>query len=382
MRSALRAVLFEDYDDNPRFLKDLTPYLAEVVMSVAQEGGLRNLEVVLGRRLAESFIFSRERIGKRLIILGGAACLVAEGTVMVPSVVEGGLRVSCIGPYWDLCFRQVYNDAASWVSSCTTSEVIKDILTDECPGVNSDQTNIDETSTDPSPWQTAENAYPGELIPRLGAMSDSQHREWYFWLKSGLLSGSTPQKPVPYFKPQDLETIDFWFDLRDFSPLGFELSPSLMELANDVRVMYRDSAGSQQQTSSATDSLSQSKYWLQEVWDVPIATVPPTVANQYRDMYLARYKNPQQSFSFRINGWVWDKMGTRHPLWKVIQDFPCNLGVRNLVPEEVMTAGIDREQVFAVAAARYSYARNELTITPDLEEKTMENLLALWMGAG
>ncbi len=382
MQSTLRAFLFEDYSINPRFVADLTPYLADVVISVAQHGGVRGLDLQLDRLLVDAFIFAQRYIGQRLVILDETADVVAEGTVMIPSIVERGNRISCIGPYQDLCFRQVYNDTASWIEAGTTSQQIKDMLTKECPAVSANQENIEETGTQNHPWQTAENAYPGDLIPRLAAMSDSEHREWYFYLKSPPLQGAILGRPVPYFKPQELETVHFWFGREDCPPDGLELSPSLLELANDVRIMYQDSAGTQRQTASAVDEDSKDRYWLREVWNVPVATVPASVAEQYRDMYLDRYKQPQQSLSFRLNGWIRSATGIRQSLWKVIQNFPCNIGIYDLMPEAAILGGIDRRQVFAVAAAQYSYASNTLTITPDLEEKVMENLLALWAGVG
>lgn len=379
---SLRAFLYDSNYGSPNWIMDLTPYLRDINLSVEQHGGVRSLELLLDHRWSAASLFTLQRIGHRILIVNNAVEVVAEGTIMVPSLVRAGNRVSCLGPYWDLCFRQVYNDTATWVGAAVTSEVIKDMLTDECPAVSSDQSNIAATGTDAAPWQTAENAYPGDLIPRLAAMSDASHREWYFWLKSAPPVGVVPQKPIAYFQPQDLTTVDFWFSRKDCPEGGIDFSPSLLGLVNDLRIMYRDAAGSQQQTGSATDSDSQAKYWLQERWSVPIATVPQAVAEQYRGMYLARYKDPQQSFSFRLNGWVGDEDGRRQPLWEVIKQFPCNIGIRDLLPEAAILSGVDRQQVFAVAAARYSYARNELTITPDLEERTMENLLALWMGAG
>lgn len=384
MRSALRTYLFSGFD-NPYFIEDLTPCVEDIIISAAVHGGVRDIEVLVGRERLASFTLAYRYIGKRLVIVDEGVEIVAEGTVITPAVTEEGNRIQCIGPFWDLCFRQVYNDAASWVDTGTTSEQVRDILTDECPAVSSDQANIVETNTLNYPWQPMDNAYPGDLLPRLATMSDSQRREWYFWLRSGYFRGSRPINPIPYFQPQDKNTVHFWFDRRDCSPGGLELSPSLMELANSVTCMYRDAANVQQQTAIAGDAESQSDYWLREVWGVPLPTVPQTVAEQYRDMYLARYKDPQQSISFTLNGWIKNKVGIQVPLWKVIQEFPCNLGIRNLAPQAAMlspTGVLDKEQVFSVTAVRYSYASNSLVVTPDLEEKTMEALIALWSGVG
>lgn len=381
-RDQLFVYLFWRYSTDPRFLADLTPYVSDIVFSVAQHGGLRDIELEFSRRPVDAFSFAYEHIGKRIVIMDNHLDIVAEGTIMAPSITEGGNRVLCAGPYWDLCFRQVYNDPASWVDTGTTTEQIEDMLDNECPAVSPSREWTRETSTPNHPWQPAENAYPGELIPRLAAMSDDQHREWYFWLQSAPPIGGTPQLPIPHFDYMDWDLVDFWVDREDCAPGGLEISPSLISLVTDVRIMYRDAAGAQQQTGSASDADKASEYWKREVWNIPIATVPTAVAEQYRDMYLARFKEPQQSMSFRLNSWVWDRMGNRWPLWKVIQRFPCNLGIRNLVPEAVALAGVDWKQVFNVAAARYSYARNVLEVTPDLEENTLEALIAMWSGAG
>lgn len=361
---------------------DLSSKLEDVTMFAQQDGGLRSLEAAVAIRPERTYEFLQNYIGRRLVILDQRLDVVAEGTIMVLYATERGMRLSCLGPYWDACFRQVYNDTSSWVESCTTSEVIKDILTDECPAVSTDQSGIDETNTDPAPWQTAENAYPGELISRLAGMSDSSSREWYFWLKSAPMLFCEPQPPIPFFKPHVVSLIDFWVDRVQCPEGGLELSPSVMELVTDARVMYRDAAGTQLLTASAVDSESEEHFWKQEVWDVTIATVPQTVAEQYRDLYLARYKDPQQSSSFRVTGWIRDSRSIRFPLWELIKKFPCTVGIRDLDATLPKIGSVDHKTTFAVAAARYNYARNELAITPDLEEKTMENLIALWMGAG
>lgn len=382
MRPSLSAYLFKRFNVAPLFEKDLTPYLSDVLISAALHGGVRDLELELSRGPIDAFQFAYEHIGKRIVIVDSDVEVVAEGTIMAPSIVAGGNRVQCAGPFWDLCFRQVYNDTASWVASGTTSAQIKDMLTDDCPAVSSIQGSVRETSTDNYPWQPSDNAYPGQLISRLAAMSDASNREWSFWLRSASLIGGTPQLPVPHFDYMDWDFRSYWVSREDCAPGGLDISPSLVGLATDVRIMFRDAAGAQQQTTSATDADAAQFYFAREVWNPSIPTVPSAVADEYRDMYLARFKEPQQSMSFRLNTWLWDEAGSRWPLWKIIQRLPCNIGIRNLMPEVTALEGVDWRQSFSVKAVRYSYARNVLEVTPDLEETTMENLLAMWMGAG
>jgi len=251
------------------------------------------------------------------------------------------------------------------------------MLTNECPGVNSDQSNMDEPGTNNFPWQPTDNAYPGDLIPGLAALSDASNREWYFWLQSAPMFGTTPQNPIPWFKHAANVPGLYTCWREDMAPGGLNLTPSLRELVNDLRVMYRDAAGTQRQTASTTDADSQARYGLREKWDMDLGLASAAAAAQYRDLLLARYKDPQQSANFTLNTCLYDQWGGKWPLWRGIADFPFKFTVNDLIPDTtVLGHTLDNKRTFITLACEYDYDRNTLTITPDTEDNRADAILA------
>lgn len=166
------------------------------------------------------------------------------------------------------------------------------------------------------------------------------------------------------------------------APGGLQLTPSLRALANDVRAMYRNAAGIQNQTASAIDAASQARYGLREKWNYDLGKAPATAADQYRNLLLAKFKDPQQSASFRVNSRIYDKWGGTWPLWRLIADFPCMFSVVDLVPDTLHTTGfwLDNQRTFMTLAAEYNYDSNMLTVVPDTEDNRADAMLARHRG--
>jgi hypothetical protein len=303
---------------------------------------------------------------------------VAEGVIMEPGISEDGNRIVASGPFQSYCFSQVYNDTASWVAAGTTSaQIAAMLLAAYCPDINSDQSNIGATGTNNFPWQPSDNAYPGDLIPNLAALSDANNAEWYFWLRSAPMIGTTPAAPIAYFKAHTSITQVYQAWRRDMRPGGLNLTPSLRDLVNDARVMFRNAAGAQVQTASATDTDSQARYGLREKYDWDLGAAAVTAAEQYRDLILARYKDPQQSANFELNTWLYDQWGGKWPLWRAIADFPFKFTVNDLIPDStVLGHTLDNKRTFITQAVEYDYDSNTLSITPDTEDNRADAMLA------
>jgi hypothetical protein len=358
--------------------QEITDIARGLVVRSAVHGGLQTIEFDIADRWVDAYRWAYEHIGSKVYVHDNALTPpVAEGVIFEPAISQDGNRIIAYGPWLAYCFSQVYNDTATWTAGGQTGAQIQDMLTTECPGVSTNQSNIDEPGTANWPWQPSGNAYPGDLIPGLAALSDASDREWYFWLRSAALSGTTPQKPIPWFKAQSSITQVYQCWRKDAAPGGLDLQPSLRELANDVRVMYRDAAGSQTQTGSATDADSQSRYGLRERWDMDLGLASAGAAAQYRDLILARYKDPQQSANFTLNNWLYDRYGGRWPLWRAIADFPFKFTINDLIPDSsVLGHTLDNKRTFITLACEYDYDSNTLTITPDTEDNRADALLA------
>lgn len=357
---------------------DISDRIRGPVIRADIHGGVQTIAVDLGDDYIDSYRRAYEYIGKKLYVVDNVATVpVAEGQIFEPGISEDGNRITAAGPWQAYCFSQVYNNTASWRTTGQTGAQIKHILSTECPGVNSDQSNIGEPGTNNFPWQPTDNAYPGNLIPGLATLSDAANAEWYFWLRSAPLVGTTPVSPIPWFKKAaDIPHL-YTCRRKDMAPGGLDLTPSLRELANDVRVLYRDAAGAQQQTDSAQDADSIARYGLREKWDFDLGLATRAAANQYRRLLRNRYRDPQQSASFTLNTWLYDRWGGKWPLWRAIADFPIKMTVLDLIPDNaVLGYTLDNKRTFITLACEYDHDRNTLRITPDTEDNRADALLA------
>jgi len=356
--------------------QEITEIISGLTMRAELHGGVQAISFDIADDYVGAYRWAYDHIGAQLYVFDNAVNPpVAEGVIFEPAISQEGSRIQGFGPWTAYMFNQVYNNTATWVAAGQTGAQVAAILTADCPGVNTDQSNINEPGTNNFPWQPSDNAYPGDLIPDLAALSDAAGAEWYFWLKSAPMTGTTPAAPLPYFKPASAITKVYQCWREDIVDL--ELRPSLSELGNDMRVMYRDAAGSQNQTVSAIDADSQARYWLRERWDMDLGTAPAAAALQYRDQLLARYKDPIQVASFTLNTWVYDEWGGKWPLWRVIADFPVKFTVNDLIPDStVLGHTLDYKRTFISLAAEYDHDANTLRIVPDTEDNRADALLA------
>ena len=165
------------------------------------------------------------------------------------------------------------------------------------------------------------------------------------------------------------------------APGGLDLTPSLRDLGNDIRVLWMDSAGVQRQTPSGTDADSQARYGLRERWDFDLGVATGAAARQYRAVLKQKYKDPPQSASFTLNTNLYDQWGGKWPLWRMIADFPTKFTVNDLIPDStVLGFTLDYKRTFITLAAEYDYDSNRLTITPDTQSNRADAILARYRG--
>ena len=362
----------------PSSWEDITPIVRNLVLRSVLPGGLQDIEFDIADDYVDSYRWAYDHIGASFYVFDNAVNPpVAEGVLFESGISESGNRVTIAGPWQAHCFSQVYNNTATWVAAGQTGAQIRAMLTNECPGVNTNQDNVDEPGTNNFPWQPTDNAYPGDLIPGLVALSDAANAEWYFWLQSAPMSGISPTAPIPWFKAATDVPGLYTCWREDMAPGGLNLTPSIRELVNDARVIYRDAAGTQNQTPSGTDADSQARYGLRERWDFDLGVATGAAARQYRAVLKQKYKGPQQSANFQLNTWAYDQWGGRWPLWRVIAAFPVKFTVMDLLPDTtVLGHTLDNKRTFITLAAEYHYDTNSLTITPDTEDNRADAMLA------
>lgn len=358
--------------------EDITHIVRGLILRAGLPGGLQTIQFDIADDYLDAYRWAYDHIGADIFVFDNAVSPpVAQGVIMEPGISQDGNRIIADGPYQALCFRQAYNDTASWTAAGQTGAQIQDMLTTECPGVNANQDNMDEPGTNNFPWQPSKNDYPGDIIPGLVAMSDPSNNDWHFWLASAPMSGTTPNEPIPWLKTAANIPGLYQCWRRDMAPGGLRLTPSLRDLVNDVQVPYRDSAGSPGQTASAVDAASQARYWLREGWKSDLGYATAAAAAQYRDLLLAEGKDAQQSASFKLNTRVYDQWGGRWPLWRLIADFPVKFTVNDLLPDDVVLGHtLDKKRTFITLAAEYNHDNSTLTIVPDTEDNRADVMLA------
>lgn len=264
----------------------------------------------------------------------------------------------------------------------TTTDIIKEALTNEVPAVGTDQSNIDETNTIVGFWQPPieeGGLYPGEIIEKLASLSDSTNKQWNYWLRNSMFDGVTPQLPTPYFKAQvDNGTFDWQIQPSMLAPASLTMERNIQEMRNHVRVIYRNMDEDDALTISdtASDATSIADYWQREV----ILTGGDLFnegANQYRDLYLAKYKDALLGKSLLLTSpYVLNDSGAKYPLW-----YPIKMGKSyfrvNLFPDPALfTTSFDRKQIGQATVMEYSDAQHSLRIHLDMEPNDVDFLLA------
>ena len=152
---SLRVLVWSDYNKNA-LLDDHTDNFTGLTFSTALHGGFKLCSLSVPMSLERLWLyFERENLAGRhfahLEILEEQK-IVWEGRIMAvgfdPSGANLSFNIEAAG-YWSSCRDQFYDSADSgntdWTSgSHTVDDIIKEMLTEECPDINSDQTNIDD----------------------------------------------------------------------------------------------------------------------------------------------------------------------------------------------------------------------------------------------
>lgn len=359
---------------------DLTEIVKGLRVRAVLHGGVESIEFDYAGDYIDGWRWAYDHMGESIYLIDNHCDTpVAEGVIVEPEITEEGCHIMAVGPFLAYCFSQVYNDAATWVSPATTGVQVGFMLTAECPGINSNQANVDDPGTTNSPWQPVENRYPGDYIPFLAGLSDAFYNDWWFWIRSAPLAGTRPNEPIAWFKAAP--DIPFLFTCSREDIAQIRISPSIRDLANSVRSFYTSAAGVQKITNEVIDATSIARYNRRERHDFDLGPAPATAAAQYTNLLLAKLKEPQQSASFVINTRIYNQWMGWLPLWRVIADFPVMFGVRDLIPDSTaLNYELDGKRTFVTLAAEYDHDAQQLTITPDSESSRADAMLSRYRG--
>lgn len=372
----LFAALYDNDLDTPSMQMAMLS-VSNIDISWAMHGGVQDYSLLYHCAPDDAYTFFRDYVGYRLIIADQYLdAPVADGFIYTATIVPAGVQLGCRG-FWarhfDTYYVQTVNDA--W----TTAELIKDALTNNVTVLSDSQHYIDDPGTVVGFWEPPdEGIFPGDLIQKMAALSDSSNNQWNYWVQHSPFNGTTPQKPLAYFQAQVNDgTFSWQVWKRMLMPGGPGLARDISRLANDVQVIYTDSDGLLTITAAGTDTYSQGTYWAREA-HLSLGDVPAIAATQYRDLHLNKYKDPMLTYNFTIGGsMILDEAGQYWPLWSVIKEGGGYMRCADIFPTATMfSESWDRLRVGQIMEARYSSSNNTLQISLDQESNAVDALLA------
>lgn len=344
-------------------------------------GGVQAIEFDYGCNPAIAYNFYKEHVGSRIVVADQFFDRpVAEGWVYGIALASFGARILVRGP-WYRHFDQF--DDTDYPLAQTSSAVIKSSLTNFVPVVSTNQDNIAETSftlNATGTWGLSEyGLYPGDVITKLAAMSNSSLKQWNYWLRSARFSGLLPERPIPYFEEQVNDgTFDWQINQSDLTREGVTTERNIDELANNVLVIYRDIPnGEQILTAWSADTTSQSGFWLREIV-LSGGEMVPTGATQYRDLMLAKYKDPMLKRQMTITSpYIKNNGNSRWPLWYPIKQGGGYLRINDVFADaQIFDESWDRKRIGQIMTAEYDDNSYSLRISLDTQDDRSDVLLA------
>lgn len=133
-------------------------------------------------------------------------------TVGGPASIRQGIQFTALG-YWSSCRDQFYSTAIAGSTDWTTGgphtldDIVKEVLDDQCPGIDSDQAGIEALSRDLEGIDLSDYHYAQEWIRDLLTLSDSDNAVAHFFVW---------EDRKPYLTKRNVSSIDW--RLRRSSP--------------------------------------------------------------------------------------------------------------------------------------------------------------------
>jgi len=375
MAAGLQIRLFDNNLTSPTLIDDLTERISKLSFTTALNGGFRDATFMLTMGFDQAWQWlSRE--GKRgfhfyRVVIYEAHDIVWEGRITDIALkvqnLDHGILVNCLG-YWSATRDQLYSDDdhTDWTSGSghQIDEIIKEILTEECPDINSDQTNITAGSRDLAGIDLSSRKYPQEYINELTQLSDDDQAVWFFAIWDNR---------VPYLFKRSVTNIDWLVYLENLDNLT--LQQSALTLRNAITPVVGGTEGTTQ-----TDAASLVLYPRRE----ELATLQTgTNANTQADsakMKVADRALPRQQQAFTVTGRIFSTASTdtggrleESPLWRVRSGDVIR--IQDLVPSSAATPELDDLRTFYIMATNYDATTNILTIQPDRRPRQLSTIL-------
>lgn len=360
---SLRVIVYDDYTLATRTqIFEFTGSVDQLTFSSALNGGFRRLTIAAQVPLEIAWnALARENLrGWHFyhIEVKEENRLIWEGRILSVEIDPSGVgpfRLEAVG-YWSSTRDQDYVDSegTDWTSgSHTVDDIIKEMLTNNCPDISTDQSNIEDPGLDVGGLQDLNTRkYVQEHILGSLPFTDSDGDQWYFAIWDNR---------IPYFSQRDISSVKWNVDRWMLGPS--RLRQDATELRNNVLPVTNGSEG-----TAAADSDSQTLYPTRDLQITFAAGTPSGAANAERDRVLTERKDPQQSQSFTITSDPIDVgtvagLGAIAPMWRVRAGEV--LRIRDLVPPTVATISLDALTTFFLLEVTYDYVSHRLSVVPD-----------------
>ena len=364
------------HDNNlttPTLVDNLTERVEKLNFSTALNGGFRLCSFNLNMPASEAWMWlSRE--GKRgfhfnrLTVYDGLT-LVWEGRIMeIQLNVQAGqesITVRVQG-YWGACRDQLYTTSGNtdWSSGSghEIDDIIKEMLTEECPDINTDQSNIAAGTRDLVGIDFAAKEYPQVRINQLTLLSDNDYGVWFFAIWDNR---------VPYLFKRSVTAIDWhiWLDsLQDL-----RLNQSALELRNSIIPF----AGGTEKTA-VTDATSQVLYPVREAkFSLPTGVANDPAADAGTKEVTERAL-PRQQIGFKISGKIYRSTSNTGGRLEEIPKWHVRAGevlrIQDLV-SGTSTVSLDDVRTFYIMETQYDADTDVLTIQPDRRSRRLTDLI-------
>jgi hypothetical protein len=367
------------YDNNlstPTLIEDLTDRVSNLRISTSLNGGFQFCSFRISSSIGEAWNYlSRE--GKRgyhfyRLVVNEEQRVIWEGRVSeIQLLIEAqyqGLEIKAFG-YWSSMRDQFYtdNDGTDWTSGSghQIDDIIKEVLTDECPDINSDQSNIAAGSRDLAGIDFSTKAYPQDIVNDLTKNSDDDNSVWFFAIW---------ENRIPYLFKRAVTQVDHYVWLESLDDL--RLTQSATELRNAILPFVGSTEGT---TQTNTTSLA-----LYPRREFKVSLKTGTNANTQGDAATTAAEErgfPRQQQSFTVSGRIYNAVagdaGARLeeiPLWRVRAGDVIR--IQDLVPATAATPSLDDVRTFYIMETEYDADTNTLTVQPDRRRRSLPSIIA------
>jgi hypothetical protein len=383
LNTQLRVLLFDSDLADPTLLDDLTERVEGLKFSTRIHGGFLKCTFTISLSLADSWLYIAENAkvaGRHFcrVVIYEEQRVIWEGRLMdialsLQSTGTGGgfsgVKITALG-YWSSLKDQFYSDddagRTDWTSgSHTTDDIIKEMLTEECPSINSDQSNITANSRDVAGINLSSREYPQDIIvKKLAPLSDSDNGIWQFAIW---------ENRIPYWSPRNLTTLDYRIKLSDTG--GIQLKQSAMELRNAVTPSVGGTEG-----TTVTDAISLTFYPRREfLFDLPTGANANSQGDASSTLSTER-SNPVQTSSFAISGHVMSALAGETgsglievPKWRIRAG--QYIRIDDLVPASISSPTLDRLRTFQIMETDYDVESDTIIIQPDSLPRSLNSIL-------